>query len=104
MATQNFKGNLFLNLYREGEKLFNICLFPPAAKERDKKCLTLAAYFLCLENPDLPACYPLTCMHTHVHIDTHTHTHNYLFNNKEKPKEVKGPLMYVMHFPHRVSE
>ena len=59
MATQNFKGNLFLNLYREGGKLSNIPLFPPAAKEREKKCLTLAAYFLCLETSGLPACYPL---------------------------------------------
>ena len=26
-----------------------------------EKCLTLAAYFLRLETPDLPACYPLIC-------------------------------------------
>ena len=32
-------------------------LFPPAAKGREKNCLTLAAYFLSLETPDLPACY-----------------------------------------------
>ena len=29
-ATQNFKINLFLNLYREG-KIYNPSLFPPAA-------------------------------------------------------------------------
>ena len=29
-ATQNFKRKLFLNLYREGEKV-NISMFPPAA-------------------------------------------------------------------------
>ena len=27
---------------------------------KKKKCLTLAAFFLHLENPSLPACYPLT--------------------------------------------
>ena len=38
-------------------------LFPPAAEERDKKkCLTLAAYFLHLETPVLPACYPLKAL------------------------------------------
>ena len=37
MATQDFKRNLFLNLYREGGKKSNTCsLFPPAAYERDK--------------------------------------------------------------------
>ena len=36
-------------------------MFPRAAKGRDfKKCLTLAAYFLCLETAGLPVCYPLT--------------------------------------------
>ena len=34
-------------------------MFLPAIEERDKKCLTLAAYFLLLETPGLPACYPL---------------------------------------------
>ena len=49
---QYFKRNLFLNLYREGEKYIT-SLFPPATQERDKKCLTLAAYpyLLCLETP-----------------------------------------------------
>ena len=36
MATQNFKRNLFLNLYREGEK-YNTSLFPPATYGREKK-------------------------------------------------------------------
>ena len=64
MATQNFKGNIFLNLYTKEEK-FNTCLFPPVTclfppvTERGKKYLTLARYFLCLETPGLPACYPL---------------------------------------------
>ena len=43
MATQNFKRNLLLILYKEGKK----------------KNLTLAVYFLCLGDPTLPACYPL---------------------------------------------
>ena len=55
MATQYFKRNL-LNLYREGKNIAS--LFPPGAQEREK-CLTLAGYFLCLETPGLPACYPL---------------------------------------------
>ena len=47
MATQNFKRNLPLILYREGKKVWHW------------KHLTLAAYFLHLETPSLPACYPL---------------------------------------------
>jgi len=52
MATQNFMRNL-LFLYREGKKSDTCCL-----REREK-ILTLAAYFLPLEIPGLPACYPL---------------------------------------------
>ena len=45
----------------EKEKKSDTCsLFPPDAEGREKKCLTLAAYFLRLETPGLPACYPLT--------------------------------------------
>ena len=40
----------------------NVTLFPPAAYQREKICLTLAAYFLCLENPGLPACYSLNLL------------------------------------------
>ena len=58
MATQNFKRNFLLILYREGKKFDTCSLFPPAAYGRDKKYLTLAAYFLHLETPGLPACYP----------------------------------------------
>ena len=29
-------------------------------KRENKNCLTLAAYFLCLETPGLPACNPLS--------------------------------------------
>ena len=49
------------NLYREGEKKnlsLVVCFLLPL--EREKKRLTLAAYFLRLETPSLPACYPLT--------------------------------------------
>ena len=35
-----------------------VCFLLPLKRER-KKCLTLAAYFLHLETPVLPACYPL---------------------------------------------
>ena len=59
MATQYFKRNLLLNLYREGKNIAS--LFPPGAQER-QKCLTLAGYFLCLETPGLPAHYPLNRM------------------------------------------
>ena len=59
MATQNFKRNLLLNLYREGEKNLTVCLLLILNREI-KKCLTLAAYVLRLETPDLPACYPLS--------------------------------------------
>ena len=59
MTTQNFKRNLLLILYRQGNK--NVChlsLFPPAALERTKS-LTLVVYFLCLGTSSLPACYSL---------------------------------------------
>ena len=46
----------------KGKKFETCSLFPPAAYERDKKCLTLAAYFLRLETSSLPPCYPLTYM------------------------------------------
>ena len=55
MATQYFKKNLLLNLYREEKNIAS--LFPPASQEREK-CLTLAGYFLHLETPGLPFCYP----------------------------------------------
>ena len=38
------------------------CFFLPL-KGEIKKCLTLAACFLRLETPGLPACYPLTLSH-----------------------------------------
>uniref|UniRef100_G3MXB5 Ig-like domain-containing protein n=1 Tax=Bos taurus TaxID=9913 RepID=G3MXB5_BOVIN len=45
MATQNFERNLLLNLYRKGKNLtLVVCFLLPL--EREKKCLTLAAYFL----------------------------------------------------------
>ena len=49
MATQNFKRNLFLNLYREGEKYLTlvVCFLLPLKREV-KKSLTLAAYVLSL--------------------------------------------------------
>ena len=56
MTTQCFKRNLLLYLYREENK-YRVCFLLPL--KRDKKCLTLAAYFLCLETPGLPAYYPL---------------------------------------------
>ena len=59
MATQNFKGNHLLISYREGKKHLTlvVCFF--LLLKREKKCLTLAAYFLRLGAPSLPACYPL---------------------------------------------
>ena len=63
MATQNFQRNLLLHLYQDGEKktaaLFGLLL----RLKREKKRLTLAVYFLCLETPGLPACYPLIFSH-----------------------------------------
>ena len=48
-ATQNFKRNLLLNLYREREKknvTLIVCFLLPL--KREKKYLTLAAYFFYL--------------------------------------------------------
>ena len=57
MATEYFKRTLLLNWYREEKNIAS--LFPPATEERER-CLTLAACFLCLETPGLPACYSLS--------------------------------------------
>ena len=59
-ATQNFKRNRLLNVYREGEGANIFCFL--LLLKRDIKYLTLAAYFLCLETLGLPACYPLKLM------------------------------------------
>ena len=59
MATQNFKRNLLLNLYGEGEKNQTLVCFLLPLKREIKKCLTFAACFLHMETPGLPACYPL---------------------------------------------
>ena len=69
MATQNFKRNLFINLYREGKNLTLVC-FPLPLKRETKNCLTLEAYFLHLETPGLPACYPLTPLQTEERFET----------------------------------
>ena len=65
MATQNFKRNLLLILYRKGKKNLTlvVCFLLPLKREI-KKCLTLAAYLIHLETPGLLACYPLkrTCV------------------------------------------
>ena len=42
-----------------------VVYFLLALKREIKKCLTLTAYFLHLETPGLPACYPLTNQHQH---------------------------------------
>ena len=60
MATQNFQRNLLLVLYREGEKsLTRVACFLLPLKREITKSLMLAAYFLHLEIPSLPACYPV---------------------------------------------
>ena len=56
MATQYFKRNL-LNVYREGKNMASFLLLL-----KREKTLTLAGYFLRLETPGLPACYPLTSL------------------------------------------
>ena len=58
MATQHFKRNLLLNLYRGGEKK-NKQQFVSSCLLKEIK-VALRAYFLRLETPGLPACYPLT--------------------------------------------
>ena len=56
-AAKNFKRNLLLVLYREEKKY--LTLVPLPLKREIKKRLALAAYFLHLGAPSLPACYPL---------------------------------------------
>ena len=57
MATQNFKRNLFKFAWRRGKKITLVCFL--LLLKRERKNVTLAASFLCLETPRLPACYPL---------------------------------------------
>ena len=47
----------------EQGKIHNTSLFSPAASEKDKKRLTLAAYVLRLQTPGLPVCDPLSTSH-----------------------------------------
>ena len=68
MTTQNFKRDLLLNLYREGK---NYPLFVSSCRLRERKCLTLAGYFLCLETPGLPACYPLNLQSSQTWTQMH---------------------------------
>ena len=58
MATQKFLRNLS-NLYQDGEKKMQHSFVSSGLLRERKKRLTLAVYFLCLETPGLPACYPL---------------------------------------------
>jgi len=51
-SRQEYQGRPLV-LYREGEKNLILVVFPPAARERERKCPKLAAYFLCLETPSL---------------------------------------------------
>ena len=76
MATQNFKRNFFFNLYGEWEKTLTLVCFLLPLKRENKKCLTLAAYFLRLETPGLPACYPFT-------------------NNEKSEREVKESIPFT---------
>ena len=60
MATQYFKRNLFkFVLRREYIYIYLSLVCFLLQLKKDKKCLTLAAYFLYLQTPGLPACYPL---------------------------------------------
>ena len=57
MATQHFKRNFLLNLYRE-EKISLVCFLLPL--KRDKNVWHLQPLSSILETTGLPACYPLT--------------------------------------------
>ena len=56
MRTQNFKRNLFLILYIEGKNFWHFYFVSSCLLRGIKICLMLAAYFLHLETPNLPAC------------------------------------------------
>ena len=51
-------------------------------EERDKKCLTLAAFFLCLETPGIPACYPLSWKKIYDQLGQHIKKQRHYFTDK----------------------
>ena len=59
MATQYFKRNLPLNLYREGKKY---CQFVSSCRLREIKMSNTCRLFPPFGDPWLPACYPLIFM------------------------------------------
>ena len=75
MATQNFKTNLFLNLYREGEKNITLICFLLLLKREVKNVYTYSL-FPPFGDPGLPACYPLT----HLRLVLFWKVINYWFN------------------------
>ena len=70
----------------KGEKITLVCFCLLLKRER-KKCLTLAAYFLRLETPGLPACYPLI----YLRVDEFTNIYYYLTTPNSMKHKLRGP-------------
>ena len=60
MATQNFKRNLLLNLYREGKKYISLVCFLLPLKREIKNTWPLQPISIIWRPPSVPVCYPLT--------------------------------------------
>ena len=60
MATQNFKRNLLLILYREGKKFWQLTFVSSWRLREREKTSDGCSLFPPFGDPSLPACYPLT--------------------------------------------
>ena len=92
-ATQHFKRNLLLNLYREGKKYRQ---FISSCRLREIKMPGTYSYFLHFETPGLPACYPLNSKqlrnyHFFIWLD------GFLKNNLVSNKIYTGSLSVMSH-------
>ena len=83
----------------------NTSLFPPAAEERERKSLTLAACFLCLETPGLPVCYPLKSIKQFFYLHSRSHQLGVFYRGFTEMFVIQSPAGVITHkeIVHHVS-
>ena len=83
----------------------NTSLFPPASEERERKCLTLAACFLCLETPGLPVCYPLKIIKQFFYLHSRSHQLGVFYRGFTEMFVIQSPAGVITHkeIVHHVS-